>query len=71
VQMANVGSVTRAGDPAEPTKLNESDMLRLEAALNQLGTVDARLVEHLETLAKISKEKPVKFKSLLTILETM
>lgn len=78
-QPAFVGAVTRAqNNPAATIKdviNDEADQTglrqRLEIALNTLGTIDPDIIIHLEKLASIAQTSPVKFKSLLSILETM
>lgn len=53
--------------PQQPT---EKDMQRLSDALDTLGKADPKIIDHLEKLAKLATDKPGKFKSLLTMLET-
>jgi hypothetical protein len=57
-----VGAVTSPGS-------QEEKLERLSIALDTLESKDAKIVEHLEALAKIAQEKPGTFDMLLKMLE--
>jgi hypothetical protein len=59
------------GDPSQqqPQPMTSDEQLaRLNAALEILYQADPKLVEHLESLAQMAKEKPDNFKALLNFL---
>jgi hypothetical protein len=73
VNAAAIGAVTRVGQPETVGEPGEVDprFKALESALNRLERCDPRLIEHLTKLADVAEANPIRFKSLLTILETM
>lgn len=48
-----------------------NDVSKMDAAINKLLAVDAKLSDHLEKLARIATEKPEQFRMLLSMLDNM
>lgn len=68
---AGIGNVQRTGEPypAIGGEVNpEARLLRLSAAIDQLEAADPEIVEHLEILARVARENPVKFKNLISMI---
>ena len=65
-----VAGVSRIGQAAPVNNLtSENSLQRIGDAIEAIGKHDERIVEHLEKLAKIARENPQQFKTLLILLD--
>lgn len=68
-----VTGVSRIGQPQPTTApanlTSENNLQRIGDAIEAIGKHDERIVEHLEKLAKIARENPQQFKTLLILLD--
>lgn len=69
-----VTGVSRVGQPQPTTApvtnlTSENSLQRIGDAIEAIGKHDERIVEHLEKLAKIARDNPQQFKTLLILLD--
>ena len=72
-EMAAIASPTLNGPPVETQEEKDLDIIRrrIWTAINTISLTDPHICEHLETLAKMSTEKPAIFNGMLDMLNTM
>lgn len=54
-----------------PPEYDDQDLLRLNNALNILGTHDPLIIDHLEKLSQVAQANTVKFKSLISMIDIL
>jgi hypothetical protein len=71
LQLAQVANVTKAGDDVVQKEYTAAEQERLIAAINTLQHNDEKILEHLEKLARMSKDSKPMFDNLIKMLDAM
>lgn len=75
MQNKQVGAIGNVGEQEQPgsepiTQITQDQYDKINKAVAILAGIDPHLGDHLETIAQLAKEKPKKYKGLITMLNT-
>lgn len=69
-QIGAMGSTGDAAPPGPITEITQDQYDKINSSIAILASIDPQLGDHLAAIAKLAREKPQKYKNLITMLNT-